>query len=120
MNAITIVKEYFPTANDEMARDVLWCCTGWPHFFRLDNGQTLEDGLRAQLYEISSKSNGCPFTACCISDHEMELAFERGRQEHAERIRVAAYFRWQEATGGAPVSEDEARQFWAQAEEVTV
>jgi hypothetical protein len=34
-----------------------------------------------------------------------------------EQIRLAAYYNWENATGGNPVDEEAARQFWLEAEE---
>lgn len=33
-----------------------------------------------------------------------------------DAIREIAYFRWLEATGGSPVSEEESQKFWVEAE----
>lgn len=33
-----------------------------------------------------------------------------------EKVRLLAYQRWEEATGGAPVDDEQTRQFWLDAE----
>lgn len=113
MKALDLVKEYFPSADNDMAQDVLWCCTGWPHFFQA--GKTTEESLREQLSEIAQKSGGDPFVACCIADQEMSEAFERGRRE---RINEMAYLLWEHETGGQPVSDEVSRQYWERAKEM--
>jgi hypothetical protein len=118
MRPIDIVREYFPKASDDEARDVLWGCTGWPHFFDTGNGRTVQDALRDQLKEIADRSKGDPFIACCIAEQEMDEAMARGKRERNERIKLAAYFLW-EKESGVPVSEEESRKFWERAEEET-
>ena len=86
-----IVREYFPKASDDEARDVLWGCTGWPNFFDTRDGRSVQEILREQLSEIAEKSGGDPFIACCMAVQEMDQAMERGKREREERIRFVAY-----------------------------
>lgn len=116
MRPLEIVKEYFPKACDEQARDVLWCCTGWPHFFNNGEG-TFEDVLRQQLKEISVRSHGDSYIACQIANQDLE-AMEKWKQERSERVKQAAYFLWQNESG-VPVTEEQSREFWRRAEETT-
>jgi hypothetical protein len=38
-------------------------------------------------------------------------------ERNEDAIREIAYFRWLTATGGSPVSEEESRRFWIEAEQ---
>ncbi len=53
---IETVKEFFPTADDATAQEILWECTGWPSF--APQGVTLEAHIREQLRELSEASGG--------------------------------------------------------------
>lgn len=118
MRPLDLVREYFPKASDDEARDVLWCCTGWPHFLDTSDGRSVQEVLRSQLSEIAAKSHGDSFIACCIAEQELDQAMDRGRQERNERVKQAAYFLWQNESG-VPVTEEQSREFWRRAEEMT-
>lgn len=118
MRPLDFVREYFPKASDDEARDVLWCCTGWPHFLDVSDGRSVQEVLRQQLKEIADKSNGDSFIACCIAEQEMDQAMARGKQERNERIKLAAYYLW-ENESGLPLTEAESNEFWRRAEEAT-
>lgn len=75
MTPLELVKEYFPTASDEIAGDVLWHCTGWPSFFVDD--EPVEQQLRKQLSSASVKSNADPLLAMAIVDEEAEESLKK-------------------------------------------
>jgi len=113
-----LVREYFPKASDDEARDVLWGCTGWPNFFDTRDGRSIPEILREQLSEIAEKSGGDPFIACCMAVQEMDQAMERGKREREERVRLVAYLLWEKECR-TMISEEETLRFWLRAEEMT-
>lgn len=54
---------------------------------------------------------------CHFSD-QVQVARKVNQESYAEeRVRIAAYFNWENSTGGNPVDEDTTRQFWLDAEQ---
>jgi hypothetical protein len=51
----SVVREYFPKATDEQVEYILWEHTGFPAFWDLEDGQTVEECLRKQLAELATK-----------------------------------------------------------------
>lgn len=111
MNPVEIVKEYFPDANDAMAKEVLWSCTGWPGAFNTSETKTVEDCLREQLHRISEVSSKNPENAINIAMFELDEAMRKGKEEE---IRCVSYFLWENA--GRPDSDGV--EFWYQAEQL--
>ena len=46
-----IAREIFPDKDDEFLEHAIWSKTGFPAFWRLENGESIEDCLRRQLTE---------------------------------------------------------------------
>jgi len=51
MNALELVKEYFPDKDDEFLENVLWTLTGFPCFWK-NKEKTVEENLRESLQEV--------------------------------------------------------------------
>ena len=81
MKALDIVKEYFSTATDEQASDVLYMCTNWPNSFIPKQGQNIEDCLREQLKDIAERSQADPEVACQIADKELAEVMRDFKEE---------------------------------------
>lgn len=52
MTPIELVKEVFPDADEAFVEHALWGRTGFPVFWDLNEGQTVEDRMREQLIEF--------------------------------------------------------------------
>jgi hypothetical protein len=62
----------------------------------------------------SSKDNNSTLTECGINKNTATC--KQDHQMSEDSIREMAYFKWLAATGGNPVSEQETRKFWLEAE----
>ena len=60
MTPADIVREVFPKADDAFIEHVVWGRTGFPGFFALKEGQTVEDKMREQLIEFRTALDLCP------------------------------------------------------------
>lgn len=83
MTMIEICREYFPGIPDEVARDVVLTCTGFPGCFL---GNDAEAYYRNQLSEISARSNQNPHLAMAICEQELddEMKKYKERKIHGE------------------------------------
>lgn len=52
MTPLDIAKEVFPDGNEALWDHLIWARTGFPGFFALKEGQTVEDRMREQLIEF--------------------------------------------------------------------
>ncbi len=58
MTPLEIVKEYFPNESAETHEHILWNETGWPSFFKAEDGKISNElSLRNQLKELAMKAN---------------------------------------------------------------
>ena len=58
VDAMSIVREFFPKANKEQIDYILWNCTGYPEFWNIpQDGWTATQCLRKQLGKLKVKSN---------------------------------------------------------------
>lgn len=55
-----LAKEVFPEADEAFLDHAIWARTGFPGFFSLKEGQTVEDRMREQLIEFRDALDRCP------------------------------------------------------------
>lgn len=60
MTPIELAKEVFPDAGEGFLDHAIWARTGFPGFFELREGQTIEDKMREQLVAFRDAMNACP------------------------------------------------------------
>lgn len=60
MTPADLVKEVFPGADEAFIEHAIWGRTGFPGFFTLKEGQTIEDRMREQLIEFRDALDRCP------------------------------------------------------------
>lgn len=68
MKILDVVREYFPTATDDQALNILWEYTGYPGFWNIpEDGATPEECMRKQLAAERDRSD-----AALVSEPKQE------------------------------------------------
>lgn len=58
--AIDIAREVFPDLPNDELTPILWEHTGYPHWWAIREGETIEDCLRRQLNQFKDGDCDCP------------------------------------------------------------
>lgn len=60
MTPIELAREVFPGEDEAFLDHAIWARTGFPAFWSLKEGQTVEDKMREQLTEFRDALAACP------------------------------------------------------------